>query len=263
MNSKAVIMMIPTVFSVIAGVGCNGGSGSAGTAPGAAKVANISNPTQGAPTAQGSLVGTSCKSNDSNQICLGLKYVVYKNSKGESVVSQPDAVKNVDNINKLWKQCGIAFQIDEFVAADAPTDKLSHNPANMGELDDIRKVYSDANTLLVVTTGKWDRSGSLGNTGANAWTSMPGEDLYGAIHESTVGTFSNIMAHELGHYLNLDHMNDESDLMNPIIADSSTKLTQQQCASARASVSTYWQRIGQIDPPLYWRIVVSTSCCPS
>ena len=239
MNSKALFMMIPAVFSLI-GAGCNS---SGASNAGAATVNSMSNPTQGAAAITGTSMGSSCKSGDPTQVCLGLKYVVYKSTKGQDVVSSENVVKVIEEVNQIWKQCSIAFQVDEYIPAQVESYKLNFSPANNAELEDIRKAFQDNDTLLVTTTGKWDRSGSLGNTGANAWASMPGELLYGVVLESTVGTFSNIIAHELGHYLNLDHEGDTSNLLSAIIGDYSKKLTQSQCAQAHATISKYWQRM--------------------
>ncbi len=189
------------------------------------------------------VVGTSCKSDDPNHICLALKYVVYKDGSGQALMSSEEVNKSVQGINKVWKQCNLAFQVDEFVSPSPEDYGLRFHTAENGELDEIRRNFDDNSTLLVVTTGPWNRNGSLGYTGANAWTSMPGEQLYGAILESTVKSFSNIIAHELGHYLNLQHVSDASDLMNPIIYDNSEYLNSDQCNVARETVSDYWQKM--------------------
>lgn len=213
--------------------GLNGGSGSLGSFIPQAHA-------DGAPAA---VVGQSCKSGDNSKVCLSLKYVAFKNQSGAAVVDQNAAIKNVQDINKVWAQCGIAFEIGSYVAADPKASGLKYDTANNSELDDIRKAYSDDTSLLVATTGPWDRSGTLGDTPANAWTAMPGENLYGAILEKSVGTFGNIIAHELGHYIGLDHVSDESDLMNPVIYDDSSKLTQDQCSTAKSTISSNWQRM--------------------
>jgi hypothetical protein len=70
---------------------------------------------------------------------------------------------------------------------------------------------------------------------------MPGDAPYGVVLEKPVDTYSNIVAHELGHYLNLAHAGDTGDLMNPIIYDNSTVLSEYQCSAARDAATTYWQ----------------------
>jgi hypothetical protein len=172
-----------------------------------------------------------------------LKYVVYVDSNGTPVVTQDQAISNLKSINQVWSKCSIAFQIDQFLASNPSDYQLTFNTANSSELDDIRSAYEESSTILVVTTGKWNRSGSLGSTGANAWTNMPGQTYLGSILEAPVGTYPNIIAHEIGHYLNLDHLNDQSNLMNPMIYDTSTQLTSSQCSEAQSAINYYWKKM--------------------
>jgi hypothetical protein len=182
----------------------------------------------------------SANSSDEQTLRLGLKYVVYKNSIGSPVLSQKAAIQNINTINRLWSQCKIAFQLDKYLAIDIEQYSLKLNTATFAELDAIRKSFDDQKHILIVTTDRWDRSGSIGKTGANAWTTMPGEELAGVVIESPVGSFGNIVAHELGHYLDLNHSTTATNVMNPIIYDRSTQLTPSQCNAARSAIQTYW-----------------------
>ena len=193
------------------------------------------------PSVKVPLVGNTCHSIDSEHICLALKYVAYNDSKGVPVVSQNETISNVSAINQVWQECNIGFQIEEFLPLASSSYGLSFNTSKYSELDKIRQTFDDGTTLLVVTTGKWDRTGTLGNTYANAWTNLPGGDIFGAVLEEPVGTYTNIIAHELGHYLNLDHVNDTSDLMNPIVYISSNHLTASQCQASRSAAGYYWK----------------------
>ncbi len=189
-----------------------------------------------------SVVGDSCAGkNDATHPCLALKYVVYKNSDGSPVMTQDEVISTVREVNSIWATCNISFQIDQYLAANPVDYALTFNTANDSELDQIRRAFQTDSTLLVATTGTWDRSGTLGNTGANAWTNMPGDGIYGVVLESPVGSFGNIVAHELGHYLNLDHVSDQSNVMNPIVYDTSTALNSGQCSTAMAAINYYWQ----------------------
>ena len=188
-------------------------------------------------------VGPSCRSEDTEKLCLGVKYVVYKDDNGTPVVPEQDAVDNIVGINSVYGQCGVGFQIDQYTAIDPVDFGLRYRTATYRELDDIRKALGDDTKILLVTTGSWDRTGTLGNTSANAWTSLPDGDPYGAILEKPVGKFSNIIAHELGHYMNLLHLNDRNNLMNPIIYTASTKLSDAQCKGIREAASQYWSRM--------------------
>lgn len=186
-------------------------------------------------------VGEKCQRRDPNHLCLAVNYVVYANSLGKPIVTPQEAAANIKEINKVWNQCNLGFQIEKFQTINPSQVGLKFHTADSSELDEIRNAkYADGNSLLVVTTGKWDRSGSLGSTGANAWTAMPGSGPYGAVLEASVGSFANIIAHELGHYIGLDHVSDSNDLMNPIIYDNSTELTKDQCENARNTIAQYW-----------------------
>ncbi|HLE01009.1 MAG TPA: matrixin family metalloprotease [Bdellovibrionota bacterium] len=189
------------------------------------------------------IVGESCSSDDPTFLCLGLKYVVYTDIISTPIVSRKSAIGNVKLINKVWNQCKIGFQIDEFLAAPPADYGLRYQTANYAELDAIRNTFLDNSTLLVVTTGTWDRTGSLGNTGANAWTAMPNGPPYGVIMERPVGVYANIIAHELGHYLNVGHVSDNSSLMNPIIYTNSTGISRTDCTKARSAARYFWSKM--------------------
>lgn len=239
---------LPTLtVSIAALVACTGAFAATATvnapsaaAPAPANAKAAPPATKPSPAPVGALVGPSCKGGDANHICLALKYVAYDDGTGKPVASQADALTNLQTINKEWAQCDIGFQIEEYDAITPKDYGFNFSPANTDELDPIRTQLSNDHTMLVVTTGTWDRSGSLGDTGANAWTNMPGDGVYGSILEQPVATFALIPAHELGHYMGLVHVADTSDLMNPIIGDTSTTLTPDQCSTARATIPQFW-----------------------
>jgi hypothetical protein len=189
----------------------------------------------------GSVVGDSCA--PGTNICLGLKYVVYQDATGDPIETDRDAIDNVRDVNSLWRDCGIQFQIERYVPIDPASENLRYRTAHHSELNQIRRKFMDDRTLLVVMTGAWDRSGSLGNTWANAWTNLPGEKVYGSVLERSVSKNPGILAHELGHYLSLDHVSDQSDLMNPIIYRTSTQLRPGQCESARWAAKYFWSKM--------------------
>lgn len=247
-----------STFCMASFIGCNGNqNGTSGQVQGFEAVTVPSSPslpnpvpaipTQPTPTPSPSptstpgLLGSSCHSSNDQNYCVALKYVVYKDSSGKAVVSESAAINNLAAINQIWSKCQIGFQIDHYVAADPNKNNLSFNTANYEDLEQIRRTFEDNSQLLVVTTGAWNRNGSLGGTGANAWTNMPGETNYGAILEAPVGTYPNIIAHEIGHYIGLDHAGATSNLMSPIIYETSTELDTSQCNEARATINSYWK----------------------
>jgi hypothetical protein len=188
-------------------------------------------------------VGNPCVLGQSNKICLAIKYVVYDDPHSNPVATRKIAADNLRVMNKIYGQCDIAFQIEEFDEVVPSQYGLRFHTANTGELDSIRSAFADASRLLVVTTGTWNRSGTLGSTSANAWTSMPESAPYGSIIEASVADYSNIYAHEIGHYLNLEHASDQSNLMSPIIYNSSTAFTHSQCEAMRSTATSVWNQM--------------------
>jgi hypothetical protein len=77
-------------------------------------------------------------------------------------VDQKLAQQDLDKINELWSQCGIAFER-------------------------IRTSFLDGSRMLSVTTGSWGGS-TVG------WTSMPGSAPYGAVVSTEVVKLPEIAA---------------------------------------------------------------------
>jgi len=248
---SAFLSVLAAIFIAIALSSCNGdpnaavrtvlGTDSVNGTPAPLPNGGGNNPTPGSGTR--AAIGPDCLSDDPDKICLGLKYVVYRDTTDAAIVSELEAVENLRVVNEIYAQCNVAFQIDEYLAARPADYGLQYQLTNYSELDDARLAFGNGTSLLVVSTGTWNRSGSLGNTGANAWAAMPGGSPYGVVLERPVATYSNIIAHELGHYLNLDHYSSIADLMNPIIYSNSTDLTDAQCTEARRAARYYWPKM--------------------
>ena len=189
-------------------------------------------------------LGPSCSGDATGRLCLALKYLVYRDSDGKSVVTVPQILENLAEINSVWAQCGISFEIEAFAAEDPRSKGLRFNASSTSELDEVRMGFAEASSLLVVTTGTW--AGSLGAGAANAWSTMPGGSWAGSVFEGVVleqpvGAIGNLVAHELGHMLSLDHVSDPRGVMSPMVSPDSLALTQDQCQGARATASQYWQ----------------------
>lgn len=209
-----------------------------------APITSAAGPEPGPTSAPRPPIGESCQSGNPNQICLALKYVTYIDPTTElPVIDQAGALNNLQVFNQLWSQCGIGFQIEQFISVQPSDYGLNFNTASLAELDQVRSAFADNGELLVVTTGTWDRSGTLGQSEANAWTTMPGTGPYGTVLEEPVSTIPNMVGHELGHYLNLLHVSDDTDLMNPIIYTSSMALTSDQCSTVRAAAAFFWPQM--------------------
>lgn len=166
-------------------------------------------------------------------LTLAVKYVTYVGENGSPVITPGDAQHVIDEVNQVYSSCSVRFRLEEFVTAHPEDSGLGYHPSTMKELDPIRRQYDDANRLVIINTGKWNKTGGLGADGANAWTMMPGDRPSGTVIESPYASNANLVAHELGHYLNLDHSKDRANLMNPVIYRASTGLSNVQCDRIR------------------------------
>lgn len=178
------------------------------------------------------------QSTDPDHITLALKYVSYVDNENQAVLSEQEAKAVVRQINSLYKQCNMHFRTEEFLAVNPKDYGLDFNPSRMTDLQSIRIAFDDPGELVVINTGKWNESGGLGADGANAWTVMPGNSPSGAVIESVVTDDAPLVAHELGHYLSLDHVSDQNNMMSPIIYPSSTQLSSGQCQAMRDAAKT-------------------------
>jgi hypothetical protein len=170
-------------------------------------------------------------SGEANHLTLAVKFVEYIGSDSQPVLSA-DQVKNLTKgMNRLVGVCNMTFRIEEYVPVRAEDYGLAYNPSGMGELEGIRSQFDNDKQLVVVNTGSWGLP-------ANAWTAMPGTTPSGAVIEAPVADDAPLVAHELGHYLNLDHVSDTSNMMNPTIYSSSTTITDGQCAEMRQAALT-------------------------
>lgn len=191
----------------------------------------------------GQNVGGRCAGSSRGKLCLALRYVVYRDSQGLPVESEEEASKKLERVNQIWQSCEIGFQMDHYFAVRPSELNLRFRTAEYSELEEIRRRLTTSKELLVVVTGAWDRQGSIGNTWANAWTTLPGESYSGAILEGAVSGSENVLAHELGHYLSLGHSEERASLMHPVIYLDSTQLRAEDCVAARWAISQYWEQM--------------------
>ncbi|MFL5814285.1 MAG: matrixin family metalloprotease [Bdellovibrionia bacterium] len=173
---------------------------------------------------------------NSDTITMAVRVVGLQNSAGKTTLTQDSATKLLSDVSQSYAKagCNIQFKLESFTAVNPKDKGLEYNTSTMAELDKYRAAFDDGKSMLIVDTGAWDSSMHP----ANAWTAMPGETKMGAVFESSVADFYQIVGHELGHYLGLDHVDDSSNMMNPVIDDYSVKITPDQCNGMRQVAQT-------------------------
>ena len=196
--------------------------------------------------------------NPNSDLVLGLHYYSYLTAGGKPVLSEEKARSVVDDVNRLYSQCKVQFKLEAYDATDPNRNGLGYRPSKMTDLDSIRATLADHHRLVVIATGPWDNSGGLGSDGANAWTMMPGDEPEGSVLEAKVVANGHLLAHELGHYLDLDHQAGRDNLMNPVIYPDSNHLSEVQCIQARhAASSARAYALRDPEPPAVNRSIAS------
>jgi hypothetical protein len=190
-------------------------------------------PTGGSGGEGSAALGPTCASSDPDRQCISVKLVSYESS-GVPVVSEQQAVALIAGVNSIWAPCNIAFEIGEYVSIDPTTVGLTYGAGSQNELTSIRNRFSDNDTFLLVATGPW--SGSY-----IAWTVLPGGGPYGAVVESGFANHAVTVAHELGHYMGLDHSGTNGNVLYPVVYSSNTSVTSGQCSSSRSINESYWE----------------------
>ncbi|NDG84041.1 MAG: hypothetical protein EBX52_03260 [Proteobacteria bacterium] len=174
----------------------------------------------------------SCKDTDPESQCIGLRIVSYDNG-NETVLPYADALALVVELNRVWTQCKIGFELSSYEHVDPVTRGLSINPNWRSEGSQIRAAFNDQKSFLVVAVGNFAAS-------TIAVTEMPGYGPYGTLVESGYASNPLTVGHELGHYMGLYHVRNSSNLMNPYIGPHTEQLSPSQCSIARSKNAQFW-----------------------
>lgn len=176
------------------------------------------------------------------EICLALKVVAYI-EEGLPVAERSAIDTLMTQVNEIWSRCGIQFFVEEYQSVEAKNLGLPILTLYRSELPRIREILHSNNQLLVVLTTAWGNEGDINDNGADAWTTLPGNPPYGAIIDKPVSTHAAILAHEIGHYLNLGHVPARENLLSPVVTSKSRVLSDSQCSSARGMAKEYWPQM--------------------
>src|SRR5206468_3280177 len=85
------------------------------------------------------MAGQSCANGkDSNHICLAMNWVAYTDSSGKPTVTPDQAAGIVAGMNKIWAQCDIGFQVENYSTVDPTTKGLAYGAASQAQTDQIR-----------------------------------------------------------------------------------------------------------------------------
>jgi hypothetical protein len=175
-------------------------------------------------------------SENHRSLTLALKFVEFIHPDGTPVLGVDKADAIAQELARLFSVCNIQFRLEQYFAVRPSDYGLSYRVAAVSDMRRIRQSFDDPRHLVIIDTGGWDH---LKMGAPNAWTAMPGDSPSGAVVEGSVVTFAGIVAHELGHYLSLNHVQNSHNLMNPIIYRTSTELTPDQCMSVRTTAMKY------------------------
>jgi hypothetical protein len=189
------------------------------------------------------------------QLDIAVRYLSFTDSNGTAVVNQGEVQEAMDYASRIWAQCGIGFRLENFQEIQAESIGTRFNPANYSELDQMRINTQQDTDLIFIATGKWNRSGTLGSSGSNCFSSFPGDEAEGIVCEKSSAASPTMIAHEVGHWVDLRHTNSPStdgvddtnagnvgnNLMDHFVGPSNTEMTRGQCARARSAIAE-WRR---------------------
>lgn len=168
---------------------------------------------------------------DEPELKLALRIVHFQGEHSSRVLSAQEARHLIEEVNGFFTSCRVSFVLEQLDSVNAALHGLPERPSSLEELDPIRARLKDSNRLLIVQTGAW--RGTLAK--ANAWTVLPGEGPLGTVMESTYARHARLVAHELAHALDLDHVTDRQNLLHPVLHPDSSALTQEQCTHLRTA----------------------------
>jgi hypothetical protein len=102
-------------------------------------------------------ISPTCISSDADQLCIGVKNVSLIDS-SQPTPTVDEVILDIAQMNQVWKQCKIAFQLESYQAVTATSLGLSfeldhQNPYDTSITDQYLKPFIDKNSLLWMNVG--------------------------------------------------------------------------------------------------------------
>lgn len=177
-----------------------------------------------------------CRSNDPDLQCLGLKVVSFQNESGIPVLKESETLKLIEEMNQVWKPCNIAFQLEKYEAIQPESQGLPYSPDWKRDSDTIRARFDENNRFLIVAVGPWTNA-------TIAVAQMPGNGPFGVLVSEKYAKNAYTVGHELGHYQGLYHLRNKRNLMNSYIGPFTSDLGSGQCSFARKTNLKHWRKM--------------------
>ena len=159
-------------------------------------------------------------------------------------------------INQVWSQCGIEFLPARLANVSAGDLKVSYSPRSEGDLSAIAAALNPqgyGNTLPLTIAGAWNINNNGWIISGLGWAFVrPNHELdhIGAMVDakSLQGpNAADLLAHELGHALSLQHATEESNVMIPEAHTLGKRFSVAQCEQARGFTQSVLQRFVQLN----------------
>lgn len=175
-------------------------------------------------------------SKNNEELTVAVRYMSFRESSGGAIVDEATVKGMMGKISDVWSQCNISFVLEAYEVLDPSGIGAKMSPNSFYDIDTLRTKLQTDSDLLMVATGPWGRDGDLGNP--NCYSSFPGDEADGIVCEQKVTGNGNLLAHEVGHWLDLVHTSTGgTNLMSPVISPANSEISADQCATARTAIA--------------------------
>lgn len=139
---------------------------------------------------------------------IALGVAIYALSIGSApAVSRTEAESWFEGATRIWNQCGVRLQFEQYKMINAELASLPYQPKNQADLEKIRRSVFESDYVNISVTGEWQGAPFAASA---AYTNFPNASLLGTVAQIAATKTPTLLAHELGHYFNLLHVDDPS-----------------------------------------------------